>query len=83
MWLEKECKYDRFQVTCNQCPMINRGFQGQVVKEYENTYLIELNMDTICAKDRQGLMRIPEFNGRVVIGKKYIRTLTEQQQNLA
>lgn len=44
MWLDKECKYERFNVTCNQCPMIKRGFQGQVIKEYENTYLIELEM---------------------------------------
>ncbi|WP_137597833.1 hypothetical protein [Paucilactobacillus kaifaensis] len=83
MWLENECKYDRFQVTCNQCPMIKRGFQGQVVKEYENTYLIELDMNTVCNQDRKSLMRIPEFNGRVVIGKKHIRTLTERQQDLA
>ncbi|KIS04265.1 hypothetical protein WDC_0002 [Paucilactobacillus wasatchensis] len=63
--------------------MIKRGFQGQVIKEYENTYLIELEMETICNQDRKSLMRIPEFNGRVVIGKKFIRTLTEQKQNLA
>lgn len=81
MWLDTECNYQRFDVTCSQCPMIGQGFTGTVIKEYENTYLIELNMRTISEPDRQSLMLIKEFNGRVVIAKKYIRAIIPMEKD--
>ncbi|WP_461240852.1 hypothetical protein [Paucilactobacillus sp. N302-9] len=75
MWLETEYNYHRFNVTCGTCPMVENGFCGQVIKEYVNTYLIELDMRTINPLDRKSLMQIKDFNGRVVIAKKYVHAV--------
>ncbi|GAB5051669.1 hypothetical protein [Pediococcus ethanolidurans] len=72
---DEECRYQRFEVLCDHCPMIKNGFNGRAIKEYENTYLIELDMDTVCNEDRKSLMHITDFNGRVVIAKKYIQAV--------
>ncbi|KRN64326.1 hypothetical protein IV80_GL000644 [Pediococcus cellicola] len=58
--------------------MIKNGFNGRAIKEYENTYLIELDMRTVCEEDRRSLMRIQDFNGRVVIAKKYVQAVTDE-----
>ncbi|KRL58012.1 hypothetical protein FC70_GL000085 [Paucilactobacillus oligofermentans DSM 15707 = LMG 22743] len=60
--------------------MIMGGFNGQVLKEYENTYLIELEMKSVCSKDKVALLRIQGFNGRVVVAKKYVSELSEQSK---
>ncbi|AVL00969.1 hypothetical protein SIN07_09425 [Pediococcus inopinatus] len=78
---DEECSYQRFEVICSQCPMIKNGFSGRAIKEYENTYLIELDMNTVCKEDRRSLMRIKVFNGRVVIGKKYIQAMKNKTVN--
>ncbi|WP_412989512.1 hypothetical protein ACLJJ6_00415 [Pediococcus siamensis] len=75
---DEECSYQRFEVVCDQCPMIKSGFYGRAIKEYENTYLIELDMDSVCEVDRRTLMRIQDFNGRVVIAKKYIQAVEDE-----
>ncbi|GEL16118.1 hypothetical protein [Pediococcus cellicola] len=75
---DEECNYQRFEVLCEQCPMIKNGFNGRAIKEYENTYLIELDMRTVCEEDRRSLMRIQDFNGRVVIAKKYVQAVTDE-----
>ncbi|AMV60473.1 Hypothetical protein ADU72_1043 [Pediococcus damnosus] len=78
---DEECTYQRFEVTCSQCPMVKSGFGGRAIKEYENTYLIELDMNTVCKEDRHSLMRIPDFNGRVVISKKYVQAIEDEIDN--
>lgn len=75
---DEECSYQRFEVVCNQCPMIKNGFGGRAIKKYENTYLIELDLETVCQEDRHSLMRITDFNGRVVIAKKYIKAVEDE-----
>lgn len=81
MWRNDECKYQRFVVGCNGCPMIKHGFTGKVTKEYQNTYLIELDMKSIQDSDRLSLMQINEFNGRVIIAKKYVHVLANKNSN--
>jgi len=29
---DEECSYQRFEVVCNQCPMIKNGFGGRAIK---------------------------------------------------
>jgi len=35
-------------------------------------------METVCQEDRHSLMRITDFNGRVVIAKKYIKAVEDE-----
>jgi hypothetical protein len=83
MWKNDDCNYERFLVSSSGCPMIKRGFSGKVTKEYQNTYLIELDMDSVQESDRLSLMRINEFNGRVIIAKKYVHAVDTTTQEYA
>jgi hypothetical protein len=78
MLFDKDCNYERFNVECDSCPMVLGGFNGQVLKEYVNTYLINLDMNSLCSKDKSGLMNIKEFNGRIVIAKKFVSPVGQQ-----
>ncbi|WP_010622753.1 hypothetical protein ABTQ33_10600 [Paucilactobacillus suebicus] len=80
MWKNDDCKYQRFMVESSGCPMIKHGFVGKVTKEYQNTYLIELDMKSIQHADRLSLMHINEFNGRVIIAKKYVNEIIENSK---
>lgn len=83
MWKNDDCNYQRFLVSSSGCPMIKREFTGKVTKEYQNTYLIELDMASIQEADRASLMRINEFNGRVIIAKKYVHEIADLNQEYA
>ena len=80
MQIEVDSKFIQFSVTCDGCPMVEKGFEGRVLKEYENSYLVDLDMDSVKATDKMALMKIREFNGRIVVAKKHVTAHKQDQQ---